>query len=32
MKTHNSFNEQFEFTGKAKTWSLIAIVIGVVSI
>lgn len=32
MKTHNSFDEQFEFTGKVKTWSLIAIVIGVVAI
>jgi hypothetical protein len=28
MKTHNSFDEQFEFSGKAKTWSLAAIVIG----
>lgn len=32
MKTHNSFDEQFEFTGNVKTWSLIAIVIGVVAI
>ena len=32
MKTHNSFDEQFEFTGTVKTWSLIAIVIGVVAI
>jgi len=32
MKTHNSFDEQFEFTGQVKTWSLIAIVIGVVAI
>jgi hypothetical protein len=32
METHNSFNEQFEFSGKAKTWSLIAIVIGVLAI
>jgi hypothetical protein len=32
MKTHNSFDEQFEFTGSVKTWSLIAIVIGVVAI
>ena len=29
MKTHNNFDERFEFTGKAKTWSLLAIVIGV---
>lgn len=32
MKTEHSFNEQFEFAGKAKTWSLIGIVIGVVGI
>ncbi|WP_374949226.1 quinol:cytochrome C oxidoreductase [Mucilaginibacter sp.] len=32
MKTHNSFEERFEFSGTAKTWSLIAIVIGVVAI
>ena len=32
MKTHNSFDEQFEFAGKAKTWSLIAIVVGVLAI
>ncbi|MES2376309.1 MAG: quinol:cytochrome C oxidoreductase [Bacteroidota bacterium] len=32
METHNSFNEQFEFSGKAKTWSLVAIVVGIVSI
>jgi len=32
MKTHNSFDERFVFEGKAKTWSLIAIVIGIVSI
>lgn len=32
MKTHNSFDEQYQFTGKIKTWSLIAIVIGVVTI
>ncbi|MGV8880085.1 MAG: quinol:cytochrome C oxidoreductase [Sphingobacteriaceae bacterium] len=31
MKAH-SFNEQFEFSGKAKTWSVIAIVIGVLAI
>ncbi|WP_423146857.1 quinol:cytochrome C oxidoreductase [Rubrolithibacter danxiaensis] len=29
--THN-FNEQFEFAGKAKTWSLIGILIGIVAI
>ncbi len=36
MGTHNhtthNFNEQFEFSGKAKTWSLIAILIGVLAI
>ncbi|MDB5032637.1 quinol:cytochrome C oxidoreductase [Mucilaginibacter sp.] len=32
METHNSFNEQFEFSGKAKTWSLIAVVIGIIAI
>ena len=32
MKTHNSFDEQFEFSGQAKTLSLAAIVIGVVTI
>src|SRR6195952_1223428 len=32
MKTHNSFDEQYVFAGKAKTWSLIAIVIGVITI
>jgi hypothetical protein len=30
MKTHNNFDGRFEFTGKAKTWSLAAIVIGVI--
>src|ERR1700709_2362070 len=30
MKTHNNFDERFEFTGSVKTWSLVAIVIGVV--
>jgi len=30
MKTHNNFDERFEFTGKAKTLSLAAIVIGVI--
>ncbi|MEO7213452.1 quinol:cytochrome C oxidoreductase [Mucilaginibacter sp.] len=32
MKTHNSLDEKFEFAGNAKTWSLVAIVIGVVAI
>jgi len=33
MGTHNyNFTEQFEFTGKAKTWSIIAIVIGIAAI
>lgn len=32
METHNTINEQFEFSGKLKTFSLIAIVIGVVGI
>jgi hypothetical protein len=32
MKTHNSFDERFVFEGKAKTWSLIAIVIGIITI
>jgi len=29
MKTHNNFDERFEFTGSVKTWSLVAIVVGV---
>jgi hypothetical protein len=32
MKTHNNLDDQFVFEGRAKTWSLIAIVIGVISI
>jgi hypothetical protein len=32
METHNSFNEQFEFSGKAKMWSLVAIAVGVLAI
>jgi hypothetical protein len=32
MKTHNSFDERYVFEGKAKTWSLIAIAIGVLSV
>ncbi|MFB5945642.1 quinol:cytochrome C oxidoreductase [Albibacterium profundi] len=35
METHQhsyNFNEQFDFSGKPKTWSLIAILIGVIAI
>jgi hypothetical protein len=32
MKTHNSFEGQYEFIGKAKTYSLAAIVVGLVVI
>src|ERR1700741_3289983 len=32
MKTSHSFDEQFQFQGKAKTWSLILIVIGLIGI
>lgn len=32
MKTHNNLDERYEFTGKIKTWCLIAIVIGVITI
>ena len=32
MKTEHSLNEQYVFEGKAKTWSLIAILIGVVCV
>lgn len=32
MSTHNSFDEQFEFTGKVKTYSLAAIAVGVITI
>jgi len=32
MKTSHSFDERFEFQGKAKTWSLIMIAIGVIGI
>ncbi|TSJ42787.1 quinol:cytochrome C oxidoreductase [Mucilaginibacter corticis] len=32
METNNSFNEQFEFSGKLKTYSLVAIVVGIVAI
>jgi hypothetical protein len=31
MKAHN-FNEKFEFSGKVKTWSIIAIVIGIIAV
>lgn len=32
METHNNFDTRFEFTGKAKTYSIIAILIGVVCV
>ncbi|RCH54817.1 quinol:cytochrome C oxidoreductase [Mucilaginibacter hurinus] len=32
MGTHTDINQQYEFSGKIKTWSLIAIVIGVVGV
>jgi len=32
MKTSHSFDERFEFQGKAKTWSLVMIAIGVIGI
>lgn len=32
MKTEHSLNERFVFEGKAKTWSLIAILVGIVCI
>src|SRR5690606_20180643 len=35
MGTHQhtyNFNEQFDFSGKPKTWSLIAILIGVIAV
>jgi len=32
MKSHNSFEERFEFTGSAKTLSLVAIALGVIGI
>ncbi|MGN8071519.1 quinol:cytochrome C oxidoreductase [Mucilaginibacter sp. SG564] len=32
MNTHNSLDEQFVFTGKAKTWSLVGIVVGLITI
>jgi hypothetical protein len=30
METHNNFDARFEFTGKAKTYSIIAILVGVI--
>ena len=32
MKTSHSFDQQFQFQGKAKTWSLVLIVIGIIGI
>jgi hypothetical protein len=32
MKTEHSLNEQYVFEGKAKTWSLVAILVGVVCV
>jgi hypothetical protein len=32
MKTTNSFDEQIEFKGKAKTWSLVFIALGIIGI
>ncbi|MEO6524177.1 MAG: quinol:cytochrome C oxidoreductase [Mucilaginibacter sp.] len=32
METHNNFDARFEFTGKAKTYSIIAILVGLVCI
>lgn len=32
MKTSYSFDRQYEFTGKVKTWSLVMIVVGVIGI
>ena len=32
MMTSHSFDEQFEFKGRAKTWSLIMIAVGVIGI
>jgi hypothetical protein len=32
MKTHNNFDEGFEFAGKAKTYSIIAILIGLICV
>jgi hypothetical protein len=32
METHNNFDAKFEFTGKAKTYSIIAILVGLVCV
>ncbi|HEY4197570.1 MAG TPA: quinol:cytochrome C oxidoreductase, partial [Mucilaginibacter sp.] len=32
MKTHNNFDDRYVFEGKAKTWSLIAIVVGIITV
>jgi hypothetical protein len=32
MESHNSFNDRYVFEGKAKTWSLIAIVVGIITV
>jgi len=32
METHNNFDARFEFTGKAKTYSIIAILVGLVCV
>ena len=32
MKTSHSFDQRFEFQGRAKTWSLVMIAIGVIGI
>ncbi len=32
MGTHSSFEERYEFSGKLKTWSLVAVVIGILGI
>src|SRR5471030_3319157 len=32
MKTSYSFDEQYEFTGKAKTWTLVMMAVGVIGI
>lgn len=32
METHNNFDQQFEFTGKAKTLSIVGIAIGVICV
>ena len=32
MESHNNFNERYVFEGRAKTWSLLAIVVGVITV